>query len=211
MKRLKAAEESGIRKLITDTHGKDAEGGSIRLLTDGVEVGEKGRLMIENAKRRTKAERKANGQSSTPKVTAPTDGLLAQPTASPRSPAPIVTSASSAPCSPKGKGREVVLYPNTADATSSAALTLAHHSPQHPPTDLPLPPDSHLALALVQAGLPPTAINREAAAERAKLVGDVLKEKEDERSRLVPGWHFKVRNLSCGWSLPRTYSSHYVA
>lgn len=64
--------------------------------------------------------------------------------------------------------------------------------PPLPPADLPLDPESHLAKALVSAGLPSTAVDAEAAEARRVAVGDVLAPVKDERSGNTSAWEFKV-------------------
>jgi hypothetical protein len=187
VKRLKAAEGEGMRKLIqAGTSGID--GGPLDegrgLLVGGVDVGEKGRLMIEAAQRRVAAEgeggvntssvdRKGKGREVVQQSTSSTTGSDSLHLSS-------IVSTSSA----------LTLIPDP----STVALATTTTSPPLPPTDLPLPSSSHLAQALVSAGLPPTAINRPAALSRAKQVGDPLAPRSDDRSRLVPEWPFKTRN-----------------
>lgn len=86
----------------------------------------------------------------------------------------------------KGKGKEVVRL-------EESALQVAVVSEGERPTDIPLEEGSYLAKALLDAGLPATAVDDQAVVLR-EARGKLKREKE-EREKRDPGgagWPFKV-------------------
>ncbi|CED82621.1 Nuclear protein ES2 [Phaffia rhodozyma] len=101
----------------------------------------------------------------------------------------------------KGKGKELVLSsssesdPSAMQVTTFARPVGTEEETPLPSADIVLPDDSYLAKALVEAGLPPTAVDQHAVVLREDRAKN-LKEKAEKDKRDIghEGWPFKTRN-----------------
>lgn len=93
-------------------------------------------------------------------------------------------------------GSLVLVAPPLDTSGRDLSLTIHNSDSQHrPPTDLPLPPDSHLALALRTAGLPETRTDHDALRVQAEGKTSQLEKEKKEKGKVeVDAWNWKVRS-----------------